>query len=416
MSLKRKLLLTTSTLLVATTPIATVVSCGGSPIDYNINDGINGQSKNIDVSSKDLRIIGLNGNSVEDGKASFQFKASTNVETLLKQASATYEYLVKYYWKGPQAKFETLKLDNSNNPIINDLRVEDQVQVKIKLNKPGFVIQNKTITKKIMSNSEGIMINWHEPATHITKIVDNMVKVNGDTLKIELNDAVKLNELIFAISKKLGYLFTDDSSRYVSFLADKNKNPITIKDMWDSLVSAKNKHIKKIELKNKKTQQIEVLNLEDMKNILLPNQPNLNMTALITKGATLIQPFKDIPLNDSFQASASVFTDGDNKWSKAFADEYKSVVVNFDLVPRLLTLIGAMSVQGSDLDSQKTQKNAALSFVPQLAVGYGNVFQWITKAKPFVIWMNQNKYLRDVEKQNISNTFMATLFRMNPNL
>ncbi|CAM9132690.1 hypothetical protein [Mycoplasma todarodis] len=409
MKLKRKLLLTSSTLLVAATPVVAVVSCGDSnKINNNINDAINGQSKKIDVHAEDLRIIGQNGKDPIDGQASFKLLASPNKMTLLKEAGATYEYFVKYYKKGNAAAFEPVKVDPKTKlPLTSDLSIDDEVRLKIKLNKPGFEIGNKGVfTKKIQNNfRRGIWMNWFEPATKVSKEFDNMVSLTGQTININLesldymNNKYHLNELVFKIAKSLGYLFSDDPTRYVSLKKDNNVNPLTMADIWKSLDTASKAGVNKLVIKYKNSSN--TIDLTNMNSVIGGNKGKINLSALIENGKKLLDKYKSNSiLDDDEFADASIFTK--NKIAQAFADEFKSVVTIDTTTTRLLTMIGPMK-----------KDEPALNFIPELAVGYGNIFKSMMQDNLFKEWLKDNRF-RDGEVENIANTFMATLFRVKP--
>ncbi|NQZ29291.1 MAG: hypothetical protein HRT98_02790 [Mycoplasmatales bacterium] len=395
MKLKRKLLLTSSILLVATTPVVAVISCGDSnKVNNNINDAINAQDTVIGLSSNDLIVTG------KDGSGTFKFDVSPNQKKQLIDAKATYEYFVKYYKDG--GDFQPLNTkpstDINDKPILKKgLSVEDEIMVKVKVNKPGFVLkENGIYTKKITSSKGGLKINWYEPAIS-TVNADSMVSVVGDTMTINLDKDVKTNELVFKMAKELGYLFSDNPKRFVAKQSDNETNPITLKDIVESLEKAKTKGIKKIVVKSPGDAD-STLNLDNMDDKLEKNV-RLNITNLINEGLKFILPFKDAPLDDSKPAPESVFTSGGDGFK--FATAYGSVAI--PIKDKLLTMIGGMR-----------NKTDALSFIPTLAIGYGNIFQWLIGTNNFIKWSNENR-IRKTEIDVLPSVFMATLFRTNPN-
>ncbi|TCG11035.1 hypothetical protein [Mycoplasma todarodis] len=394
MTLKRKLLLTTSTLLVAATPVATVISCGKTKsIDNNINDPINDQDVVIGVSNSNLIVSG------KDGSGTFKFDVSPNLKKLLKDAGATYEYFIKRYKQGPKSKFmpinKTPYTDLDAKPAIKDLSIEDEIRVKITLKKSGFIFKNGSTFQRKVTDSEkdGLDVNWYKPAT-ITKEADSMVTVKGDTLEVNLDKEVKTNELVFKMAKELGLLFADDPTRFVAKLADKVPNPITMKDICESLdlSSPKRTWIKRIIIK-KIGQKDEVLNLEDMKNKM--GGANINLKELIENGFKKLSPYKDIKLDDNKVAPESVFTS--DATALRFAAVYGKVAT--PIKDELLTMIGAMK-----------DDKAALGFIPKLAIGYGNIFKWMIGTNTFKSWVDEMR-VRPADVNAIPNIFMATLFR-----
>ncbi len=395
MKLKRKLLLTSATVLVAATPVVAVVSCGNeNKINNNINDAINGQDTVIGISSNDLIVTG------KDGTGTFKFNVSPNQKKHLIDAKATYEYFVKYYKDGGDFKpLNTMPTENINDkPVLpKGLSVEDEIRVKVKVNKPGFVVKGTGVyTKKITSGKGGLKINWYEPATSTTN-ADTMVSVVGDTMTVNLDKDIKTNELVFKMAKELGYLFSDDATRFVAKQSDNEKNPIILKDIVESLEKAKTKGIKKIVVKSPGDVD-STLDLDNMQNMLSSNG-KLNITNLIAKGLKFMTPFKDAPLDDKTMALESVFTSAGD--GIKFASAYGSVAI--PIKDKLLTMIGGMR---SD--------DKALGFIPTLAIGYGNIFQWLVKTNNFTKWSNENR-IRKMEVTVLPNVFMATLFRTNPN-
>ncbi len=395
MKLKRKLLLTSATALVAVTPIATVISCGDTKaINNNINDPINDSDVVINASNNDLIISG------KDGAGTFKFDVSPNQKKLLKVAGATYEYFVKRYKKGPSAKFEAINkipyTDISAKPAINDLSVDDEIKVKVSLKKSGFIFKGNGIFQKKITDDEkdGLNINWYEPATSTTN-ADSMVERAGDAITITFNKDVKSNELIFKIAKELGYLFSDKTTRFVAKLADKTTDPITMKDICESLTKATSHGVKKIILKHGAT--TDTLNLESMKNLI--GRDTINITKLIKDGYDKLKGFKGVPLDDSSVAPEEVFTA--DSIALSFASNYGTVAI--PIKDKLLTLIGAMK-----------NDPEALGFIPKLAIGYGNIFQWMIKSKTFNEWVQEN-HIRKNEVIAIPNIFMATLFRTKNN-
>ena len=394
MKLKRKLLFTTSTLLVAATPVVAVISCGDSNrVNNNINDGINARAVVINASSDDLIVSG------KDGSGTFKFDVSPSQKTLLSDAGATYEYFIKRYKDGTNAPFKPINktpyTDLNKKPAINDLFVDDEIKVKVTLNKPGFIIKNGGVFQRKINSTKrnGLSINWYEPAT-TTVDADSMVKRTGDTIVVDLNKDIKTNELIFKMGQELGYLFSDDPKRYVAKLEDNTNNPITMKDICESLKRASKYGVKKITLKYNSKE--DTLELDSMNNLTLNNVTN--MSQLINEGYEKLKIYKDAPLDDSKKAPETVFTS--NEIAIKFAGNYGPVAI--PIKEQLLTLIGAMK------DDKK-----ALGFIPELAIGYGNIFQWMIKSGVFKEWADAN-HIRKNELSSIPNVFMATLFRTKP--
>ncbi len=394
MTLKRKLLLTTSTLLVTVAPIATVISCGKTNnINNNINDPINAKDVFINVSNDDLIVAG------KDGTGTFKFDVSPSQKQLLKEAGASYKYFVKRYKKGPSANFEPINstpfTDLTSKPLINDLFIEDEIKVQISLNKPGYIIKGDGIfQKKITDKRGGLSADWYKPATTSTN-ADTIVQRNSDVITIDLNKDIRTNELVFKIAKELGFLFSNDPNRYVAKVADKTTNPITMFDIWNSLNDSIANKISKIIIK--KGSETETLNLESMKSN--PGGQTINLNELIQKGLEKIEPFKNGKINDSIKANEEIFTK--DSIALNFATFYGAVAI--PIKDKLLTMIGPMK-----------DDSEALAFIPKLAIGYGSVFQWIIRTNPFKEWVKDNN-IRAKEVSSVPNVFMATLFRSKNN-
>ncbi len=396
--------LTTSSLLVVTIPIATTISCSNSKsVDNNINDHINDLATNIKINNN--QAFNFQGN---DGEGTFKLNPTPSQKILLDKANVKYEYYIKYYKDGNSATFS--KVD----PIkVKDLSNFDTVKVKIQSPTSDYLINGKQETEIIVPLEEdALKINWFEPAKNSID-ADSMVKIvtieNEKIIQITLpsnhfyktHTNFKTNQLIFALAKKLGILFSNDSDRYIAMVSDNIPNPINMEDICNSLENASKQKISKIQIKysrDKSTEpKWEELNLNNMENKLNDySKKPIIMESLLSDGKELLEKYKLVPLDDKKQATIDI----NDATAQLFALEYGSVVT--PETERLLTLIGALK------DDAK-----ALAFIPKLAIGYGNIFQWLILTNAFKDWANENR-IRPAERTNVPNTFMATLFRFKP--
>ncbi len=274
MKLKRKLILSSSLVLVVAAPVATAISCSDN--DWSETDSnIDNSSIKIDL-EKELILSG------KDGEGKMKLQLGEGLVGMLLQAHAELKLEVARYKESTKDKknfqevmaidfaeleknkttFEQkMKIINDKLKVVSDLMVEDVVRAVVTSTRKTFPIKE---SKDLIVTDKSLEYHPLDPSISMTD-ASTIIPTKPGTLEFDLskfNKKNSINDVIFSLAKGMGMLMSTESDVTLG-----NKTPgksFTPKMLFDMLKNMHSKNIQHIDFITKDEDGKEVKQTFDL--------------------------------------------------------------------------------------------------------------------------------------------------------